>query len=292
MKKINIFCFGFGQVAKKFIYNLSKKYDVNLAVTSRKKTQKKKIFGINYNSYHFLDNNFDIKILSKIKNYDHILVSIPPKKGVDIVIKNFQKILGKIGINWITYLSATSVYGDHQGKWVDENSKLNPSTKNGKSRLNAEKKWIEFCSKKKIPFQIFRLSGIYSSERNIFERIKSGLQKVVNKPNHFFSRIHVEDIANILEITLKQRKIKSGEIYNLSDDYPCPNIEVVDYACNLMKISKPKIIQINEIKNEMLRNFYKDSKKVSNKKIKEVFSYKLKFPTYKEGLRNIFNHSI
>ena len=292
MKKINIFCFGFGQVAKNFIYNLSKKYDVNLAVTSRKKTQKKKIFGINYNSYHFLDNNFDIKILSKIKNYDHILVSIPPKKGVDIVIKNFQKILGKIRINWITYLSATSVYGDHQGKWVDENSKLNPSTKNGKSRLNAEKKWIEFCSKKKIPFQIFRLSGIYSSERNIFERIKSGLQKVVNKPNHFFSRIHVEDIANILEITLKQRKIKSGEIYNLSDDYPCPNIEVVDYACNLMKISKPKIIQINEIKNKMLRNFYKDSKKVSNKKIKEVFSYKLKFPTYKEGLRNIFNHSI
>ena len=292
MKKINIFCFGFGQVAKNFIYNLSKKYDVNLATTSRKKTQKKKIFGINYNNYHFLDNNFDIEILSKIKNYDHILVSIPPKKGVDIVIKNFQKILGKIRINWITYLSATSVYGDHQGKWVNENSKLNPSTKNGKSRLNAEKKWIEFCSKKKIPFQIFRLSGIYSSERNIFERIKSGLQKVVNKPNHFFSRIHVEDIANILEITLKQRKIKSGEIYNLSDDYPCPNIEVVDYACNLMKISKPKIIQINEIKNEMLRNFYKDSKKVSNKKIKEVFSYKLKFPTYKEGLRNIFNHSI
>ena len=292
MKKINIFCFGFGQVAKNFIYNLSKKYDVNLATTSRKKTQKKKIFGINYNNYHFLDNNFDIEILSKIKNYDHILVSIPPKKGVDIVIKNFQKILGKIRINWITYLSATSVYGDHQGKWVNENSKLNPSTKNGKSRLKAEKKWIEFCSKKKIPFQIFRLSGIYSSERNIFERIKSGLQKVVNKPNHFFSRIHVEDIANILEITLKQRKIKSGEIYNLSDDYHCPNIEVVDYACNLMKISKPKIIQINEIKNKMLRNFYKDSKKVSNKKIKEVFSYKLKFPTYKEGLRNIFNHSI
>ena len=45
------------------------------------------------------------------------------------------------------------------------------------------------------------------SERNIFERIESGLQKIVNKPNHFFSRIHVEDIANILEITLKQKKL-------------------------------------------------------------------------------------
>ena len=52
------------------------------------------------------------------------------------------------------------------------------------------------------------------------------------------------------------------------------------------------MIEISEIKSEMLRNFYRDSKKVSNKKIKEVFSYKLKFPTYKEGLNNIFNHFV
>ena len=292
MKKINIFCFGFGQVAKYFIYNLSKKYDVNLVVTSREKTQKNFFLGINYNSYHFLDDNFDRDILDKIKNCDHILVSIPPINGTDIVIKNFKKILENAEINWITYLSATSVYGDHQGKWVDESSKLNPLTENGKSRLTAEKKWIEFCSKKKLPFQIFRLSGIYSSERNIFERIKSGLQKVVNKPNHFFSRIHVEDIANILEITLEQRNIKPGEIYNLSDDYPCSNIEIANYAYNLMKISKPKMIKINEIKNEMLRNFYKDSKKVSNRKMKIFFEYKLKFSTYVEGLNYIRNNHI
>ena len=59
-----------------------------------------------------------------------------------------------------------------------------------------------------------------------------------------------------------------------------------------MKVSKPKMIETNEIQNEMLRNFYKDSKKVSNKKIKNTFSYKLKFPTYKEGLSEIFNHFV
>ena len=290
MKEINIFCFGFGQVAKYFIKNLSKKYNINLATTSRNKTQKKKIFGIEYISYQFLDYIFDKEILNQIKKYDHILISIPPKNGADLVIENFQKILVNSKINWLIYLSATSVYGNHQGRWVDETSELNPTTKNGMSRLNAEKMWVEFCSKEKLPIQIFRLSGIYSLERNIFERIKSGLQKIVNKPNHFFSRIHVEDIANILEITLKQRKIKSGEVYNLSDDYPCPNIEVINYAYDLMKISKPRTLKINEIESEMLRNFYQDSKKVSNKKIKEVFSYQLKFPTYKEGLINIFDH--
>ena len=292
MKEIKIFCFGFGQVAQYFIKNLSKKYRINLSITSREKSQKKEIFGINYNNYQFIDDNFDKEISNKIKNYDHILVSIPPKKGVDLVLKNFSKTITELKINWITYLSATSVYGDHQGRWVDESSKLNPSTKNGKLRLKVEKEWIKFCHKKKIPIQIFRLSGIYSPENNIFIRIKSGLQKIVNKPNHFFSRIHVDDIANILEITLEKNKLKSGEIYNLSDDYPCSNIEVANYAYNLMKIPKSQMIEINEIKSNMLRNFYQDSKKVSNKKIKEVFSYKLKFLTYKEGLSRIYDHFI
>jgi len=267
-------------------------YDVNLAATSRDKTQKKEIYGINYISYHFLDDNFDREILKKIKSYDCILVSIPPKNGIDIVIKNFQKTLEILQANWITYLSATSVYGDHNGQWVDENSKVNPLTENGKSRLNAEKEWINLAKKKNLPIQIFRLSGIYSQERNILEKIKSGSHQIINKPNHFFSRIHVEDISNVLKITLDSKYIKPGEIYNLSDDYPCSNIEVANYAYEMMKVSKPKMIEINEIKNEMLRNFYKDSKKVSNKKIKEVFSYKLKFPTYKEGLSRIYDHFI
>ena len=290
MKKINIFCFGFGQVAKNFIYSLIKSYDVNLATTSRNKTEKKKIYGIDYISYYLLDDSFDQEILKIIKNYDYILVSIPPKNGIDIVIKNFQDNLEVLKPNWITYLSATSVYGDHNGKWVNEDSKLNPLTENGKSRLNAEKSWLSFAKRKNLPIQIFRLSGIYSQERNIFKKIKSGSHKIINKPKHFFSRIHVEDISNILKKTLDPKKIKSGEIYNLSDDYPCSNIEVANYAYDLMKISKPKMIETREIENEMLRNFYKDSKKVSNKKIKEVFSYKLKFPTYKEGLRSIFNY--
>ena len=42
----------------------------------------------------------------------------------------------------------------------------------------------------------------------------------------------------------------------------------------------------------MLKNFYKESKKVSNKKMKSFFNYKLKFPTYVEGLNYIRNNLI
>ena len=60
MKDINIFCFGFGQVAKNFIKKLSiEQYNINLSATSRSESSKKIFNGINYNSYLFNSENFD-----------------------------------------------------------------------------------------------------------------------------------------------------------------------------------------------------------------------------------------
>ena len=67
--------------------------------------------------------------------------------------------------------------------------------------------------KRNLPIQIFRLSGIYSNQYNILTRLKSGEAKIINKKNHFFSRIHVEDIANVLFSSLNSFKKK--EIYNI-----------------------------------------------------------------------------
>ena len=291
MKNINIFCFGFGQVAKNFIKKLNlEKFNVNLSVTSREKTQIKKIDKISYNNYQFIGDTFDQNLIKKLKQSDHFLISIPPVNESDLVIKNFEKIIEECNPKWVTYLSATSVYGDHQGEWVDELSKTNPTSKNGLDRLASEKSWLTFTNKKKIPLQIFRLSGIYSEENNILARLKSGNANIINKKNHFFSRIHVEDIANILFKSLSN--FKPSEIYNISDDKPSSSEEVTLYGVNILDIDKPKTVEIKDIKSEMLKNFYKDSKKVSNKKMKSFFDYNLKFPTYIEGLNNIRNNLI
>ena len=157
MKNINIFCFGFGQVAKNFIKKLIiEKYNINLSVTSRSETSKKFFKGINYNSYLFNSEKFDQNLVVKLKEADHILVSIPPEKQEDLVVKNFSKFLESSKVKWITYLSATSVYGDHKGKWVNENSKTNPISNKGVARLKAENSWIFL--EKKTNYQ-FRYSG-------------------------------------------------------------------------------------------------------------------------------------
>ena len=286
MKDINIFCFGFGQVAKNFLKKLNiERYNINLSATSRSESSKKIFNGINYNSYLFDSEKFDQNLVVKLKEADHILVSIPPENQEDLVIKNFSKFIESSKVKWITYLSATSIYGDHKGEWVNENSKTNPISNNGIARLKAENAWVSLEKNKKIPLQIFRLSGIYSNEKNILIRLKSGGVKLINKKNHFFSRIHVDDISNILFKSLS--KFKSGEIYNLSDDKPSTSEDVTLFGAKILNIENIEKIEVDQIKSEMLKNFYKESKKVSNKKMKSYFDYKLKFPSYIEGLNHI-----
>ncbi len=291
MKDINIFCFGFGQVAKNFIKKLNtEQYNINLSATSRSESSKKIFNGINYNSYLFNSEKFDQNLVIKLKEADHILVSIPPENQEDLVVKNFSKFIENSKVKWITYLSATSIYGDHKGEWVNENSKTNPISTNGIARLKAENAWVSLEKNNKIPIQIFRLSGIYSNEKNILIRLKSGQVKLINKKNHYFSRIHVDDISSILFKSLS--KFKSGEIYNLSDDKPSTSEDVTLFGAKMLNIENIEKIEVDQIKSEMLKNFYNESKKVSNKKMKSYFNYNLKFPSYIEGLKYIRSNFI
>ena len=137
-----------------------------------------------------------------------------------------------------------------------------------------------------MPARIFRLSGIYSEERNVLKRLQQQEVKVVSMNNQIFSRIHVEDIAQVLWHSFQKSKAK--DIFNVSDDVPCSYKEVVEYACEMLKISKPKEILFEDIPKGQMKDFYRDSKKVCNKKLKSI-GVELKYPSYKEGLNSIFN---
>ncbi len=287
MSRIKIFCFGFGQVAESFINKLTQEsQDFDLSITSRQETHEIEFNNLKIKSYHFNDDKYDTSIKSELENANYILISIPPINALDIVANYFGTNIKNLkNCKWITYLSATSVYGDHQGDWVNELSITKPTSSNGINRLKAENIWKSLSIKKNFPLQIFRLAGIYSQENNILKRLKLGEVQIVNKKDQFFSRIHVEDVANILFKSLEN--FKNNEIYNICDDKPASQSEVVSYGAKLLKIKQPSAVKLEEIKSEMMKNFYKDSKKVDNKKMKSHFNYSLKYPSYIEGLNYI-----
>ena len=286
MKKKKFFFFGFGQSAKYFVRELVKsKVNFTFCATNTEKTTSRIFEKKKFNSYKFKNNIFDKKLLKRLQITDYILVSIPPKENKDPVLKKFKKILMNLNFKKLIYLSATSVYGNHNGQWVSENSRLKGKTLFGTRRIAAEKAWLSFKKQSGFDINILRVAGIYSKESNVLKKILN--KNIYVKEKKFFSRIRIEDLAIIIKKTFFSSK--SSMILNVSDDQPSTNVEVAKYAANLLKLKYLYAVPISKFKNKMIKEFYKDSKKVSNNNMKKKLKIKLKYPTYKHGLRNIFN---
>ncbi len=218
----------------------------------------------------------------------HILVTIPPDEKGDIVLRRHD--FSHAPLTWIGYLSATSVYGDHQGAWVTESSPLRPVSARGRHRFLAETQWLEKANQGQFfPIHIFRLSGIYGPGKSVLDAIRSGSAQRIgrpgNKPGHVFSRIHIEDITSILKASALNPR--PGEIYNLADDEPAATADVMAYGCSVLGVDVPPLIPFEEATlSPSLREFYAEDKRVANRKIKESLGVRLIYPTYREGLRH------
>ncbi len=183
-------------------------------------------------------------------------------------------------LDWVGYLSTTGVYGDHGGGWVDEDTPLTPGTRRGAMRLAAEDAWRAIPD---LPLHIFRLAGIYGPGRGPFAKVRAGTARRIVKPGQVFSRIHVEDIAQVIEASLRQPD--PGAVYNLCDDDPAPPQDVILHAAELLGVTPPPEEPFESAEmGAMARSFYAESKRVSNRRIKEELGVRLYYPDYRAGL--------
>ena len=212
----------------------------------------------------------------------HLLISAGPDADGDPVLNRFRNQIADMAprLDWAGYLSTTGVYGDHQGGWVDETTPLTPSTRRGKMRVKAEGDW---CSVPGLPLHIFRLAGIYGPGRGPFEKVRQGTARRIIKPGQVFSRIHVEDIAQVLEASIDRPD--PGAVYNLCDDDPAPPQDVIGHAAELLGLPLPPEVGFEAAgMSPMARSFYAESKRVSNQRIKHELGVELIYPDYRRGL--------
>jgi len=220
-----------------------------------------------------------------ISEATHILLSIAPNEQGDPVLRQLGGPIADRGENlqWLGYLSTTAVYGDHQGGWVDETTPLNPATRRGRWRVNAERAWRDLASFHGLPLHIFRLAGIYGPGRGPFAKIRAGTARRIIKKNQVFSRIHVEDIAQVLLASIARPD--PGAIYNVCDDEAAPPQDVIGHAAELLGLAVPPAEDFETAEmSPMARSFYAESKRVRNDRIKNELGVKLNYPSYREGL--------
>lgn len=212
----------------------------------------------------------------------HILISAGPSADGDPVLRMLKNEITAQAphLDWVGYLSTTGVYGDHQGAWVDEETPLTPATKRGQLRVEAEAAWQAIPE---LPLHIFRLAGIYGPGRGPFAKVRNGTARRIIKEGQVFSRIHVDDIAQALELSIASPD--PGAIYNLCDDDPAPPQDVIGHAAELLGVPVPPAVQFEEAEmTPMARSFYAESKKVRNDRIKRDLGWQPKYPDYRSGL--------
>ncbi len=262
----SLFIFGFGYVAQFLSAALVKKgWKIGGTTRDEMKAMSLRRWGYEVSR--------DLKIP---EGYTHVLYSIPPSSEIDV---SFLKDLSSL--KWFGYLSATSVYGDHHGAWVNEGSLTNPVSVEGMNRLSAELALKNLA----LPLHIFRLSGIYGPKRNALESVKAGKAQRIDKPGHFISRIHVDDIVRILEASLENPI--PGEVFNLADAHPCASRDVIEYACKLLKVDPPALIPYSNVLPDHIRRFYEENKRVDGGKALKTFGISLKYYSYREGLGSL-----
>ena len=220
---------------------------------------------------------------AELARADAILVSAGPGPEGDPALRDFAEAIAASPARWLGYLSTTGVYGDHGGGWVDETTPLTPSTRRGHERVAAEAAWQQLAADHGLPLHIFRLAGIYGPGRGPFEKLRGGTARRIVKPGQVFSRIHAEDIAQVLTASIARPD--PGAIYNVCDDEPAPPEQVLETAATLLGVPVPPAEDFATAEmTPMARSFYAESKRVANDRIKRDLGVALRYPDHRAGL--------
>lgn len=215
----------------------------------------------------------------------HLLSSVGPDAQGDPVLRAAGEAIAEAAphLAWVGYLSTTGVYGDHQGRWVDESTPPAPAKGRSARRLEAEHAWAAVPG---LPLHVFRLSGIYGPGRSAVDRLRAGTARRIVKKGQVFSRIHVDDIAQTLAASIAQPD--AGAVCNLADDLPAPPEDVIEHAARLLGVPVPPAVPFEEAElSPMAASFYAESKRVRNDRIKESLGVRLRHPDYRAGLAAI-----
>lgn len=225
----------------------------------------------------------DPRIPADLAGSDALLVSVPPDRDGDPVLRRFRADIARSRIGWIGYLSTIGVYGDHAGAWIDEATPAIPKSARSRERLAVEDAWLALGAETGKAVQVFRLSGIYGPGRNPIAKLRDGRAQRIVKAGQVFNRIHIDDIAATLLASLDRPR--NGAVYNVTDDEPAAPQTVTEYAAALTGLPLPPEVDFETADlSPMARSFYGENKRVRNRLIREELGVELAYPTYREGL--------
>jgi nucleoside-diphosphate-sugar epimerase len=284
-----LFCFGLGYSAETLARRLAAK-GWEIAGTARDAAKVERLRAKNYEAIRFAGEPGNAALADVLAGTTHLLLSIPPGADGDPVLRHYRDLIAGLStLDWIGYLSTVGVYGNQSGEVVDEATAPMPNSERTKARVVAECGWLALGEEIERPVQVFRLAGIYGPGRSALDKIQAGTARRIVKPGQVFNRIHVGDIASVLEASIARPR--AGAIYNVADDEPAAPEDVISHAAELLGVAPPPMVPFEEAElTPMARSFYGNSRRIDNALIKSELGVELAYPTYREGLQALKAH--
>ena len=286
-----LMCFGLGYTAEHFVDAFGDRFDRTIGTVRgiERATELNARFAGRVKVLAWDGKSASAETKEAAADADTALVSIPQTETGDPVLAAFDEELVRAHrLRSIVYLSTVGVYGDHAGAWVDETATPRANSIRGQKRVAAENAWLEFGARSGADVAILRLAGIYGPGRNVLVQVARGEARRIAKPGQVFNRIHVADIAQAIDAAFAKA---SHGVFNVADDEPSPPGDPIVFAAQLLGREPPPEIPFAEAASSlspMALSFWQDCRRVKNDKLKRELGVKLRFPTYREGLRALF----
>ncbi len=180
----------------------------------------------------------------------------------------------------LIYISSTGVYEQTDGAWVDEASPGRPQRDAARAILAAEVllRGGRFRSKAII----LRLGGIYGPGRIPRRAQLEAGEAIVAEPEAWLNLIHVHDAANV--ILAAERMGQLPGLYLVTDGHPVRRRGFYEELARITGSPPPRFTQARASASTGQRS---SDKRVSNARMRNELDMRLRYPTYREGLRMI-----
>jgi len=189
-------CLGYGYCARHYVPEYGKRFDRIIGTAREPRT----IPGIEMLRF---DPAPGSALRTALTQATHLLISAAPGRDGDPVLYNFAaEIAAATDLQSVVYLSSLGVYGNHDCAWIDEDTPPQPNQERGGARLKAETDWLALGDTRGVPVAVLRLAGIYGPGQSVLQRLREGRARRIAKPGQVFNRIHVADIAQVIDAVL------------------------------------------------------------------------------------------
>jgi len=185
----------------------------------------------------------------------------------------------------LVYISTSGVYGDCRGETVAESRPLNPQTARAVRRVDAERTLRRFGRRGGAVVSILRAPGIYAADRLPLERVRRGDPVLSRGQDVHTNHIHAEDLARAAALALSRGR--AGRAYNASDDTHLMMGDYFDLVADTFGLPRPPRVTREQARTRlkpMTLSFMRESRQLSNERLKGELRVRLAYPDVAAGL--------